>query len=233
VGRPLTCPACTAEFSFDDWARTARCPRCGSRVDFAAASGAGGAVTAARASGERLHVFGKPLALTRGWIAVFAVWAVVAAVLGAARLEMGRLPVLTARERAAISAVEKAHMGDGTTFARALALARRTYDPVALPGEGALGALAQSAPARWYVIDRPWEHTVYVAWELTDPASGSVLRLVWTVHGNAVRADAASYALLEQVVRSAHQSTRGTTSSPVVLPDPDASATAEPSPTVP
>lgn len=186
-------------------------------------------------SGERLNAFGKPLALTRAWIVVFAIWAVAAGLLGAARIEMGRLPVLSARERAAVAAVEKARMADGTTYGQALTLVRKAHDVLGgLAGQGPLSRLgAQPPTARWYVIDRPWEHTVYVAWELSDPLSGDVLRLVWTVRGTAVKAESASYAYLQEAVKVAARNPGATTTSPVILPDPDALATAEPSPVAP
>jgi hypothetical protein len=186
-------------------------------------------------SGERLYAFGKPLALTRAWIVVFAIWAVAAGSLVAARIEMGHLPLLSARELAAIASVEKARMADGTTFAQALQLARQASDPLrGLTGQVPLGNLAvKPSPPRWYVIDRPWEHKVYVAWELDDQLSGQVLRLVWTVKGKTVKAEPASYAFLKEVVKAAAKNPPGTATSPVVLPDPDALATAEPSPTAP
>jgi hypothetical protein len=232
VDRLLTCPACAGRFTFAEWSRSACCPHCGARVDFAAASGSTSARSPAR---ERLFAFGKPLALTRAWIVVFAIWAVAGGLLVAARVEMGHLPVLTAREKAAIGAVEKAHMADGTSYGQALRLARRELDPLAgLAGQGPLSGLAveRSAP-RWYVIDRPWEHTVYVAWELEDPLNGQTLRLVWTVQGGSVKAESSSYAYLQEVVKAAARNPGGSATSPVVLPDPDALTTAQPSPIAP
>ena len=186
-------------------------------------------------SGERLVAFGKPLALTRAWIVVFAIWAVAGGLLIAARVEMGHLPALTVREQAAIGAVEKARMTDGTSYGQALRLVRKALDPLGgLTGQAPFSGLTvkQSAP-RWYVIDRPWEHTVYVAWELEDPLSGQVLRLVWTVRGGSVKAESSSYTYLQEVVKAAARNPGGTATSPVLLPDPDALATAEPSPVTP
>jgi hypothetical protein len=48
-----------------------------------------------------------------------------------------------------------------------------------------------------------------------------------------VKAEPASYAFLKEVVKAAAKNPPGTATSPVVLPDPDALATAEPSPTAP
>ncbi len=186
-------------------------------------------------SGERLFAFGKPLALTRAWIVVFAIWVVVGGLLAVARVEMGHLPVLTPRERAAIGSVEKARMADGTSYGQALHLVRKALDPLGgLTGQGPLGGLTvkQAAP-RWYVIDRPWEHTVYVAWEQEDVLTGQALRLVWTVQGRSVKAEAASYAYLQEVVKTAARKQDGAATSPALLPDPDTLATAEPSPVAP
>lgn len=233
MDRLLACPACAGRFTFAEWSQSACCPHCGARVDFVAA--AGGPAAARPPSRERLSVFGKPLTLTRAWIVVFAIWALTGGLLAVARVEMGHLPVLTARERAAIAAVEKARMADGTSYGQALRLARRAVDPLGgLAGQGPLGGLSveQSAP-RWYVIDRPWEHTVYVAWELEDPLSSQVLRLVWTVQEGSVKADPSSYAYLQEVVKALAGKRDGTATSPVVLPEPDTLATAEPSPVTP
>ena len=165
---------------------------------------------------------------------MFAIWAVAAGLITVARVEMGRLPLLTVREKGAIGAVEKARMADGTTFSQALGLVRKAYDPLAgLTGQGPLTGLEIDVPApRWYVIDRPWEHTVYVAWELDDPLTDGALSLVWTVRGDAVTAEPATYAYLQEVVKAAARHPGGTTA-PVVLPDPDTLVTAEPAPSIP
>jgi hypothetical protein len=186
-------------------------------------------------SGERLSAFGKPLALTRAWIVVFAIWALAGGLLAVVRVEMGHLPVLTERERAAIGAVEKARMADGTSYGRALQLVRKALDPLGgLTSQGPLSGLTvKKATPRWYVIDRPWEHTVYVAWELEDPLSGQVLRLVWTVQVRSVKAESSSYAYLQEVVKAAARNQDSAATSPAVLPDPDTLATAEPSPVTP
>jgi hypothetical protein len=188
-----------------------------------------------RPSGERLFAFGKPLALTRAWVVVFAVWVVVGGLLAVARVEMGHLPVLTPRERAAIGAVEKARMADGMSYGHALQLVRKALDPLGgLTGQGPLSGLApKPAAPRWYVIDRPWEQTVYVAWELEDSLTGQVLRLVWTVQGRSVKADSTSYAYLQEVVKAAARNQDNAATSPALLPDPDTLATAEPSPATP
>lgn len=273
MARLLSCPSCDGRFTFADWAKTACCPHCGARVDFATAAiepahgaacvavgrtaavadtvRAAGAIPAAGAAGavpaggvadpvcgevgarsahviapalrpprERLTAFGKPLALTRAWLVVFAIWIAAAGLLGVARVEMGRLPDLTARERAAIGAVEKARMADGTTFGQALRLVREAFDPAGgLAGQGPVAGIELQMPApRWYVIDRPWEHTVWVAWELDDPLTEGVLSLVWTVRGDVVQAEHATDAFLREVVKAAARDPGGT--APVVLPTP-------------
>lgn len=236
MDRLLACPACAGRFTFAEWSRSACCPHCGARVDFAAAAGGPAATpVSGSASGrphsrERLSVFGKPLALTRAWMVVFAIWALTGGLLAVARVEMGHLPLLTARERAAIAAVERARMADGTSYGQALRLVRRALDPLAgLADQGPLGGLTVEQPApRWYVIDRPWERTVYVAWELEDPLSSQVLRLVWTVQEGSVKADPSSYAYLREVVKAVAGDRGGAATSPVVLPEPDTLATAEP-----
>jgi hypothetical protein len=278
VARLLACPSCDGRFTFADWSKSACCPHCGARVDFAAAAAggqdsagggtaaetdagataAGGGATLRTATAvagtleespavasrsvatssspgrEGLHAFGKPLALTKAWLVVFAVWAAAGGLLAVARVEMGRLPVLTTREKAAIGAVEKAHMADGTTFGAALRLVRQANDRLGdLAGQGPLSGLQVDAPApRWYVIDRPWERTVYVAWELDGPLAGHALSLVWKVHGNVVRAEPSTYAYLQEVVKAAARSPSGATT-PVVLPDPSTLETAEPMPSAP
>ena len=160
---------------------------------------------------------------------------VVGGLLAVARVEMGHLPVLTQRERAAIGAVEKARMADGTSYSHALQLVRKALDPLGgLTGQGPLSGLApKPAAPRWYVIDRPWEHTVYVAWELEDALTGQALRLVWTVQGGSVKAESSSYAYLQEVVKAAARNQDNAATSPAVLPDPDTLATAEPSPVAP
>ena len=74
---------------------------------------------------------------------------------------------------------------------------------------------------------------MYVAWELEDPLSGQTLRLVWTVQGGSVKAESSSYAYLQEVVKAAARNPGGSATSPVVLPDPDALTTAQPSPIAP
>ena len=56
---------------------------------------------------------GKPLGWTRGWTVVVLVWAVAAAVLVAARVEVGHVTALSAREAAAIDAVEASKVAAG------------------------------------------------------------------------------------------------------------------------
>ncbi|HZL65241.1 MAG TPA: hypothetical protein VFD50_09930 [Thermoleophilia bacterium] len=97
--------------------------------------------------------FGKPLRWTKGWTVVVVVWALVAVSLAVVRMEMGHLTVLSPRERGAITQVERGRLQPGVTCGQALVLV--------------LARMGSSAGApRWYVQDRPWEHRVYVDWQL-------------------------------------------------------------------
>jgi hypothetical protein len=65
VSRPLGCPHCRAEFSFDDWARARSCPSCRRRLSFFEASAAAppaapGAAAPPAAAGEATPVSGGP-----------------------------------------------------------------------------------------------------------------------------------------------------------------------------
>ena len=107
-------------------------------------------------------VFGKPLGWTRGWTVVVAVWVLVAALLVMARVDAGHVTALSAREAAAIDAVEAAAVTSGLTTAEALQLVLRRY------GGTSTGDGGQVARPQWYAFDRPWEERVYVYWELGD-----------------------------------------------------------------
>jgi len=97
--------------------------------------------------------FGKPLRWTRGWTIVVVVWALAAVALAVVRVEMGHLTVLSPRERGAISQVERGHLQPGVTYGQALVLV------LARMG-------ASAGTPTWFVQDRPWEHRVYVDWQL-------------------------------------------------------------------
>lgn len=133
--------------------------------------------------------FGKPLGWTRGWAVVVTVWIVTAALLVAARVDVGRVTALSPREAHAIAAVQAAEVESGVRTAAVLQTLMRRHG-VALEAGG-------SGPARprWYAIDRPWERRVYVYWEL--PNDG---RLAWTVDDDGAVTPSAETAL---VLRSA------------------------------
>ena len=76
-----------------------------------------------------------------------------AVALAVVRVEMGHLTVLSPRERGAISQVERGHLQPGVTYGQALVLVLAR-----------MGA-SEGSPT-WYVQDRPWEHRVYVDWQL-------------------------------------------------------------------
>lgn len=106
--------------------------------------------------------FGKPLRWTKGWTVVVVVWALAAIALAGVHVEMGHLTVLSPRERGAISQVERGRLQPGITYGQALALVLAR-------------AHASAGTATWYVQDRPWEHRVYVDWQLgTDVLSWGV-----------------------------------------------------------
>lgn len=107
-------------------------------------------------------LFGKPLGWSRGWTVVVAVWVLVAALLVVARVGVGHVTALSAREAAAIDAVEAAEVGPGLTTAEALQLVLRHY------GGTPTGDGGEVARPQWYAFDRPWEERVYVYWELGD-----------------------------------------------------------------
>jgi len=149
---------------------------------------------------------GKPLGWTRGWIVVVLVWAVAAALLVAARVEVGPVTALSAREATAIDAVEASKVpaggvggeaggaeGDLTT-AEALQLVLKKYGTTAAAEGGA-------ARPQWYAMDRPWEDRVYVHWELGDYEP-----LTWAVDDDGtVTPDAETKALLAGLARLERQ----------------------------
>jgi hypothetical protein len=179
----LKCPKCGETFDFAAWSSKASCPHCGARVRFeeAAAAGAEAAnglgpvaaeavrqspappearpavapVSAALPAPPPLErtFFGKPLHWSKGWTVVVVVWALVAVSLAVVRTEMGHLTALSPRERGAISQVQRGRLQPGVTYGQALVLVLAR-----------MGASA-GTPA-WYVQDRPWEHRVYVDWQL-------------------------------------------------------------------
>lgn len=120
-------------------------------------------------------VFGKPLGWSRGWTVVVTVWAVAAVLLVTARVDVGHVTALSAREAAAIDAVEGATVDsgvaeggaprEGLTTAQALQLVLRRYGGTA--GEGDAAASRVPRP-QWFTMDRPWEDRVYVYWEFGD-----------------------------------------------------------------
>ena len=143
---------------------------------------------------------GKPLGWTRGWTVVVLVWALAAAVLVAARVEVGHVTALSAREAAAIDAVEASKVAAGgvggeagggeLTTAEALQLVLKKYGTTAAAEGGA-------ARPQWYAMDRPWEDRVYVYWEL-----GDYQPLAWAVDDDGtVTPDAETEVLLTGLAR--------------------------------
>ena len=241
MARPLSCPECHKDFTFEQWAKAASCPHCGVRVSFFRASGqpepqpdasgrkkpaaTGGAAALRSGAGssqpaaagrvaarDTYSVFGKPLAWSRGWTVVFAIWAVTAALLVVARVEMGHLSVFNARETAAVAAVERAQSVGGLTTGQALALLARS-------NEGALALTGQRPKAYWYAFDRPWEQRVYVVWELDDPLQSGPVQLGWTVEGTRVVPDAATAAELSRVPGIVQEEQRRQQQQQTGLPD--------------
>jgi len=232
VATALTCPHCQAQFGFDDWSKAASCPACGRRVSFFAASGrpepaagpaegdgrsaAGatvqpGPIAESRPSSPvagRYTLIGKPLVWTRGWTIVVVVWLVAAAALGAARVSMGHMAVLTPHELAAVTAVREAKVSTGATNEDVLRYLA-SHDP-SLAGQllaTATGKSDKTATATWYAFDRPWEHRVYVTWQL--PARGLVLS--WTVENGQVRPDTGTRLELSKAAQAlAHPTAKGT-----------------------
>lgn len=148
-------------------------------------------------------VLGKPLRWTSGWTVVVLVWAVAAVFLVAARVEVGHVTALSAREAAAIDAVEAAEVVPGAgapsvTTAAALQLVLRRYGATADGGGGGV------ARPQWYAIDRPWEDRVYVFWELSDYEP-----LAWTVDDDGtVTPEAETRLLLAGLARLEAESAR-------------------------
>lgn len=149
--------------------------------------------------GPARTLFGRPLSWSTGWTVVLAVWALAAVLLAVARLDIGHVTALSAREAAAIDAVETApattDTGGGTTTAAALQLVLERYGGTAVDEEG------RTARPQWYAIDRPWEGRVHVYWEL-----GDYTPLAWTVNDDGtVTASAETQLLLEGLVRLEEQ----------------------------
>jgi len=137
-------------------------------------------------------VFGKPLGWTRGWTVVAVVWALAAGLLIGARIDVGHVTALSAREAAAIEAVDAKEVTPGLTSAEALQLVLRRYAATAA------GDAGQVARPQWYALDRPWEDRVYVYWELGDYEP-----LAWTVDDDGtVTPDAGTMLLLRGVARA-------------------------------
>jgi hypothetical protein len=147
-------------------------------------------------------LLGKPLGWTRGWTVVVLVWAVAAALLVSARVEVGHVTALSAREAAAIDAVEASKVPAGGvggeaggaegefTTAEALQLVLEKYGTTATAEGGA-------ARPQWYAMDRPWEDRVYVYWEL-----GDYKPLAWVVDDDGtVTPDADTTVLLTGLAR--------------------------------
>jgi hypothetical protein len=197
MARPLHCPHCEAEFTYADWQKNALCPNCGASVSFSAAAGLAQPEPAAAANkvdrrerfrpppGAVWSVAGKPLVWTRAWTVVVTIWVVVAVLLTIARVNMGRLTVVTPVEMAAITAVENAKMpGSNYTYGEVLRYLPKYF---AIPSIlKVLGAPTGKQPV-WYALDRPWDKTVLVAYEF-ETMSGT-LRLAWTVTGSQATPD--------------------------------------------
>jgi hypothetical protein len=222
VPPPLGCPHCDARFAFADWAQSASCPSCGARVTFSEAAAvsagdgpvavpmgdgpatglaadgrAGGPVLdgpAGTGSGHR-EFLGKPLAWTRGWKTVVAVWIVCAALLLAARIGMGHVSVYTPAERAAIAAVHTARFEDGVTYEQALQQAER----VIATSNGRQSADGHPPVRHWWAVERSWEKRIYVVCELQVPGDSQPVQLGWWVEGDKVTADPATRAFLAAV----------------------------------
>jgi hypothetical protein len=151
------------------------------RAPWAPPDGSGGAVRTA---------FGKPLVWTSGWTVVVAIWALVAVFLVVVRVEMGHLEVLSPTEKAAVAAVEAARLPDGTTYGDALVYQANNK----LSATGAVVPRTGGPRPRWYAFERPWEHRVYVSWEM--PGVGLY---EWTVDGTTVKAAAETQLDLRKV----------------------------------
>jgi hypothetical protein len=139
---------------------------------------------------------GKPLGWTSGWTIVFAIWLVAGAALVLARIDMGHLTALSARESAAITAVERGQLEAGVTYSHALDLLAARVDPLAK----LTGQTNSRARARWFAFDRPWEKRIYVYWEFPG-----YVPLAWTVGGGEVKPDGDTAKVLRDAVVSAQQ----------------------------
>jgi hypothetical protein len=66
-------------------------------------------------------------------------------------------------------------------------------------------------PPRWYVIDRPWRHDVYVSWELPGVATYS-----WVVRGTTVTPEAKTLNDLKSIDETMKNPPTGPTGLPQV-----------------
>jgi membrane associated rhomboid family serine protease len=135
-------------------------------------------------------LLGKPLGWSPRWTAAVATVAVCACSLGVARLQMGHVTAFSAREAAAVAAVQHARLTNGERYGDLLRLLTSTQAQRLLGVDGALQT------PRWYAFDRPWEHRVYIVWGLGDR-----LTLSFVVQNGAVRADAATRLVFATVAR--------------------------------
>jgi len=160
----------------------------------------------------RYALFGKPLGWTRGWTVVVLVWAVAAVCLGAARVSMGHMSVLTPSELGAVNAVQASKVAGGAT-SEAVLHYLSTHD---LSVTGQLLHRKPAGKATWYAFDRPWEHRTYVTWELPSQR----LLLSWTVQGERVRPDAETKVELAKAAKLMSQpaSTQTVPAVPGVIP---------------
>jgi hypothetical protein len=135
---------------------------------------------------------GKPLAWTRGWTVVVAIWVVVAVLLFSARAGMGDVETFRPEDEAALDAVPAAVMPGGeTSYGDALA----TMDERLRWEAGQRTTVAET----WYILPRPWEDRVYIILEVDRGEHGSFM-LGWWVEDGTVTADPETLAFLEAVV---------------------------------
>ena len=217
--KTASCPACGRRVSF--FAATGR-PEPGGRQSGAAANvmtatpalagapfattGATPYATIGTARVGRYTLFGKPLGWTRGWTIVVLVWLVAAVALGAARVSMGHMSVLTPSELAAVKLVQAQKLPTGAT-SEAVLHYLTTHDP-SLTGQLSSQFLHTKVKgtATWYAFSRPWEHRIYVTWEL--PERG--LLFSWTVeNGQARPDDETRLALAKAAQAMAHPAAKG------------------------
>jgi hypothetical protein len=135
---------------------------------------------------------GKPVAWTRSWTIVVAIWVVVAVLLFSARAGMGDVETFRPEDEAALDAVPVALMPDGETkYGDALAAMHERLRWEA----GQQAAVAET----WYILPRPWEDRVYIILEVDRGEHGSFM-LGWWVEDGTVTADPETLAFLEAVV---------------------------------